>query len=90
MKFLFNKCIRRESVVAVLFKTRGGRTSSKKHVKKLHSILRYAESSRGFTEIKQVSARSIQVSRGSMGFNAWNTFVLRLHCQKVGEIPGYG
>ena len=52
-----------------------GRTSSKKHVKKL---LRYAESSQGFTEIKQVSARSIQVCRGSMGFNAWNTFVLRV------------
>ena len=44
----------------------------------LHSILRYAESSRGFTEIKQVSACSIQVCRGSMGFNAWNTFVLRV------------
>ena len=31
-----------------------------------------------------------------MGFNAWNTFVLRVehpyivHCQKVGEITGYG
>ena len=48
------------------------------HVKKLHSILRYAESSQGFTEIKQVSARSIQVCWGSMGFNAWNTFVLRV------------
>ena len=57
---------------------RGGRTSSKKHMKKLHSILRYAESSRGFTQIKQVSARSIEVCRGSMGFNAWNTFVLRV------------
>ena len=56
----------------------GGRTSSKNHVKKFHSILGYAESSRGFTEIKQVSARSIQVCRGSMGFNAWNTFVLRV------------
>ena len=33
----------------------GGRTSSKNHVKKFHSILyRYAESSRGCTEIKQV------------------------------------
>ena len=30
----------------------GSRTSSKKHVKKLHSILRYAESSRRFTEIE--------------------------------------
>ena len=49
---------------------RGGGTSSSMHVKKLHSILRYAESSRGFTEIKEVSARSIQVCRGSMGFNA--------------------
>ena len=46
-------------------------------MKKLHFILRYAESSRGFTEI-QVSARSIQVCRGSMRFNAWNTFVLRV------------
>ena len=49
-----------------------------KHVKKLHPILRYAVSSRGFTEIKQVSTRSIQVSRGSMGFNAWNTFAPRV------------
>ena len=56
---------------------RGGRTSSTKHVKKLYSNLRYAESLRGFTEIKQVSARSIQVCR-SMGFIAWNTFVLRV------------
>ena len=47
-------------------------------MKQLHSILRYAESSREFTEIKQVSARSIQVCRGSAGFNAWNTFVLRV------------
>ena len=72
----------------------GGRTSSKKHVKKLHSILRYAESSRGFTEIKQVSARSIQVCRGSMGFICLEHFCSKgrtsLHCQKVGEIPGYG
>ena len=51
-------------------------TSSTMHVEKLHSILRYAESSRRFTEIKQVSACSIQVCQGSMGFNAWNTFVL--------------
>ena len=71
-----------------------GRTSSTKHVKKLHS--RYVESLQGFTEIKQVSACSIQVCRGSMGFNAWNTFVLHvrvehpLHWQKVGENPGYG
>ena len=42
------------------------------------SILRYAESSRGFTEIKQVRARSIQGCRGSMGFNAWNTFLQRV------------
>ena len=47
-------------------------------MKKLHSILRYAESSRGFTEIKQVNVRSIQVCRGSVGFNAWNTFVLKV------------
>ena len=36
------------------------------------------ESSQGFTEIKRVSACSFQVCRGSMGFNAWNTFVLRV------------
>ena len=36
------------------------------------------ESLQGFTEIKQVSARSMQVCRGSMGFNAWNMFVLRV------------
>ena len=46
------------------------------HVTKLCSILRYAESSQGFTEIKQVSAHSIQVCRGSL--NAWNAFVLRV------------
>ena len=40
-------------------------------MKKFHS--RYAESSRG---IKQVSARSLQVCRGT---DAWNTFVLRVH-----------
>ena len=45
----------------------GGRTSSKNKVKKFHSILRYAESSRGFTEIKQVSAHSIQVCWGIIG-----------------------
>ena len=56
----------------------GGRISSTKHVNKLHSIFRYAESLRGFTEIKQVTACSIQVCRGSMEFNAWNTFVLRV------------
>ena len=58
--------------------SRVGGTSSKNHVKKLNSILRYAESPREFTEIKQVAARSIQVRRGSTGFNAWNTFVLRV------------
>ena len=57
--------------------SRVGRTSSMKHVKKFHSILRYAESSQGFTEIKQVSTRSIKVW-GSVGFNACNTFVLRV------------
>ena len=30
------------------------------------------------TEIKQVSACSIQVCQGSMRINAWNTFVLRV------------
>ena len=58
----------------------GGRTSSKK---KLHSILKYMESSRGFAEIKQISAHSIQVCRGN---NAWNTFVLRVeHPYIVGK-----
>ena len=56
----------------------GGGTSSKNHMKKLNSFLRYVESPRGFTEIKQVSTRSIQVCRGSTGFNAWNPFVLRV------------
>ena len=59
-------------------RNQGGRTSSTNHVKKLHSIVRYAESSWGFTEIKQVSTRSIQVCQGSMGLNAWNTFVPRV------------
>ena len=39
------------------------------------SILRYAESLRQFTEIKQVSTCTIQAL---LGFNAWNTFVLRV------------
>ena len=56
----------------------GGGTSSKNHMKKLNSILKYAESPQEFTDIKQVSARSIQVCRGSTGFTAWNTFVLRV------------
>ena len=47
--------------------SRRGKTSSMKHMKKLHSIFRYADSSQGFTEIKQVSARSIQLSLP--GFN---------------------
>ena len=45
----------------------GGRTSSKNHVKKLHFILWYAESSQGFTEFKQVSACGIQVCQGING-----------------------
>ena len=40
------------------------------HMKKLHSILRYVESSRGFREIEQVSAHTIQSCRGSVGINA--------------------
>ena len=68
----------------------GARTSSKKHVKKLHSVLRYAESLWEFTEIKQVSARSIQVCQGSMGFNAWK-FVLRVeHLYIVSISRRYG
>ena len=57
-------------IIACMFHdTRGGSTSSKKHV---HSILRYVESLRGFTEIKQVSAHSIQVCWGSMlGTISW-------------------
>ena len=38
----------------------------------------FVESLRGFTEIKQVSVRNIQDCQGSMGFNASNTFVLRV------------
>ena len=34
------------------------------------------ESLQEFTEIKQVSSLSIQVCQGSIGFIAWNTFVL--------------
>ena len=49
------------------------------------SILRYAESSRGFTEIKQVTARSIQGCRGSVGFNDWNTFVQRVDIPTLSE-----
>ena len=71
---------------------RGGETSSKNHVKKLNSILRYVESPREFTEIKQVTARSIQVRWGSTRFNAWNTFILRVEhpyivrkLEKLGE-----
>ena len=38
----------------------------------------------GFTEIKQVSACSMQVC---WGFNAWNTFVLRIeHPYIVGKL----
>ena len=59
-------------------RAQGARTSSKNHVKKSHSILRYTKSSGGFTEIKQVSAHSIHVCRGSMGISAWDAFVLRV------------
>ena len=67
----------------------GGRTSSKSHVKKkLHSILRYAESSRGLNN------HSIQVCRGIDGDQRLEHFCSKsrtsLHFQKVGEIPGYG
>ena len=62
-----------------LYMGRGG-TSSKNHVKKLHPILRYAESSREFTEIKQASTRSVQVCRGT------NTLVPRVeHPYNVGK-----
>ena len=56
-----------------------GRTSSKNHMKKVHSILRYVESSWGFIEIKQVSACNTQVCQGinTVGINAWSTLVLR-------------
>ena len=43
-----------------------------------HCILRYVESSQGVTVIKEVNAHSIRFLPGSMGFNAWNTFVLRI------------
>ena len=50
----------------------GASSSSKNH---LHSILRYAESSWGFTEIKFIESK---FAGGPMGINAWNTFVLRV------------
>ena len=72
----------------------GGRISSKNHVKNLHSILGYVESSQGFTELKQVSARSIQICRGIDGDQCLEHFcskgITSLNCQKVVEIPGYG
>ena len=54
---------------------RGG-ASSINYKEKITSIHRYEGSSQGFTDIKQVSGHSIQVCRGSMGINAWNTFFL--------------
>ena len=45
---------------------RGDRTSSKNHMKKLHPFLGNAERLRRFTEIKQVSAHSIQVCQISI------------------------
>ena len=54
---------------------------------KFHSILRYAECLQGFTEIKQVSAHSIQVCRGINGDQCLNTFVLRVeHPYIVGKL----
>ena len=46
----------------------GIRTNSKNHVKKLHSILSYAEISRGFAEVKQalVASKFAGVQWGSM------------------------
>ena len=51
-----------------------------------HSILRHAESSQGFTEIKQVSGRSIQVCWGINGDQCLEHFVLKLkHPYIVGK-----
>ena len=44
-------------------------------------------------QMKQVSAHGIQVSQGSMGIDAWNTFILRVehpYILRVGEIPYEG
>ena len=62
----------------------GGIVQAQSRVKKLHSILRYAESSWVFTKIKQVSACSIQVCRGT---NAWTNFIFRVeHPYIVGKL----
>ena len=56
-------------------------TRSKNHVKNLHSILIGTKVHLGFTEIKQAIKQSLiasKFSRGSMGINAWNTFVLKI------------
>ena len=59
----------------------GASSSSTNH---LHSILRYAESSWGFTEIKFIESK---FAGGPMGINAWNTFVLRVeHPYNVGKL----
>ena len=72
----------------------GGRTSTKNRVKKLSSILRYAENSQQFTAVKQVSTCSIQVCWGTNGDQCLEHFVLRVKhpyiFREVGEILGYG
>ena len=68
--------------------------SSINYKEKITSIHRYEGSSQGFTDIKQVSGHSIQVCRGSMGINAWNTFVLMVehpyNVRTSEKSPGYG
>ena len=60
---------------------RESRTRSKNHMKNLHSILIGTKVHLGFTEIKQAIEQLLiasKFSRGSMGINAWNTFVLKI------------
>ena len=65
--------------------------SWKRGSKNYISFLGYAESSQKFTEIKQVSACSIQVRWGINGDQCLEHFCskgrISLVCQKVGEIP---
>ena len=57
---------------------------------KLDSILRYAESSQGFTEIKQVRTDSIWLQWYQCLEHFCSEGRTSLHCQEVRGIPGYG
>ena len=72
---------------------RSGRTNSEDHVKNSIPFLdkrkvqkKKKESSRGFTEIKQVSTRSIQVCRVQQGSMFGTLFVLRVEPLDMGEL----